>query len=437
MIKRYRKKEISHIFGIDGEGVYNYWLVVELAVLDAKADMEIIPASVAETIINYAIYKPERIEEIEKVTKHDLQAFVDTVRESEGIPEEFKKYIHEDMTSFDTEEPANAIMLIEATEVIFSKLGRLIGIIKQKAIQHKFLYKIHRTHGQHALPTTFGLELLWWYDAFRRQKEIYLPISFEQLKYSKISGAVGTYWPRLSPELELRVLEKLNLKPAPISAQILLRDRLAHLMNDLAVIMSLVEHVAENLRIYGQTEICEVQEPFSKGQKGSSAMPHKKNTISSENLCGQARNARHYSAGIMEAIPTWGARDIDHSATERIFVADMFHTVAYSLDRLSGIIEGMVVHDDKMERNLGFLKGVIYSPEVKDFIAYHGISPDAAYSIAQEAAFKAINENRPYIETLLEHHDFPKDVDRGKLESMFDPKNTVQYIEEIFKRTFE
>jgi len=435
MIKRYRKDAITKIFGIDGEGAYRYWLDVELAILDAKAEMDKIPDDVATAFRIFAEFSPERIEEIEAVRKHDLQSFVENVRESKGIPDEYKKYIHEDITSFDIEEPATSCMVRRATDVVFKSLGNLMNVLMKKALQYKFTYKIHRTHGQHAQPITFGLEILWWYDAFSRQKK-YLNLAYDEMRYSKISGAVGTYWPRLSPELERRALANLDLLSAPISAQINLRDRLAHLMNTLAVIMSVVEHVAENLRIYGQTEICEVQEPFSKGQKGSSAMPHKKNTISSENLCGQARNARHFAAAIMEAIPTWGARDIDHSATERVFVADMFHTVVYSSDRLAGIIDGMVVHEDNMEKNLNLQKGVIYSPEIKDFLANRGINPDLAYAIAQEAAFEAINKNRSYIEMLLESPALPPNIkiSREDLEPLFDPKKTVMYIEETFNR---
>jgi adenylosuccinate lyase len=434
MIRRYRKEKIADIFGVDGEGVYRYWLAVELAVLYARVEMGKIPAVVADTIKSFAEFNVERIEEIEAVLKHDLQAFVENVRESPGIPEEYKKHIHEDMTSFDTEEPATSCMIREATRVVVDSLNNLLDALKGKALKYKFLFKIQRTHGQHAQPTTFGLELLWWYDALDRQSKE-LRLAFQEMRYSKISGAVGTYWPRLSPELERIALDKLGLLPAPISAQINLRDRLARIMNALAVIMSTVEHVAENLRLYGQTEICEVQEPFGKGQKGSSAMPHKKNTILSENLCGQARNARHFAAAIMEAIPTWGARDIDHSATERVFVPDMFHTVVYSLDRLTGIINGMVVHEDRMAENLNFSRGVIYSPEVKDMLAYHGMSPAAAYAIAQRAAFQAIEEKRSYIDTLLGQSDFPRcAISRKDLEDLFDHTKTVQYIEEIFER---
>ena len=438
MIKRYRKDAITKIFGVDGEGVYQYWLEVELAILYAKVEMRQIPSEVADVFKKFAKFNVERIEETEAVNKHDLQAFVENVRESEGIPDEYKKYFHEDITSFDTEEPATSLMIIDAMEVVFESLLKLNNVLKGKALKYKFTYKIHRTHGQHAQPITFGLELLWWYDAFKRQID-YLGESCRQMRYSKISGAVGTYWPRLSPQLEERALSKLDLFPTPISAQINLRDRLAHLMSDLAIVMSIVEHVAENIRLYGQTEICEVQEPFGKGQKGSSAMPHKKNTISSENLCGQARNARHFAMGIMEAIPTWGARDIDHSATERIFVADMFHTVVYSLNRLAGIIDGMVVHEDNMEKNLNLLKGVIYSPEVKDFLSNRGVDPNLAYAIAQEAAFEAIIKGRPYIEMLLESPSLPSNIkiSREELESLFDPKKTVMFIEQIFERVIE
>jgi adenylosuccinate lyase len=242
MIKRYRSKKITDIFGIDGEGAYKYWLIVELAILDAKAYLGLIPADAAKVIRSFAKYDAKRIEEIEDVRKHDLQSFVENVRESPGIPEEYKKYFHEDITSFDTEEPATSLMVRAATKVVIDSLDRLLEALKNQALKYKFLYKIHRTHGQHAQPVTYGLELLWWYDGCKRQKK-YINFALDEMEYSKISGAVGTYWPRLSPELERRALALLDLKPAPISAQINLRDRLAHLMNALAVLMSVVEHV--------------------------------------------------------------------------------------------------------------------------------------------------------------------------------------------------
>jgi adenylosuccinate lyase len=431
MIKRYSRQEMSINF--TDEAKYESWLQVELSVPQACVDMGTLEASVYEEIKKAATFSCERIDEIELDTKHDLLSFVQCVQES--LKEDrFKKHFHEFMTSYDTEEPATAMIMMAACNVIKEALEKLCETLKQKALKYRYTLKIGRTHGQHAQPITFGLELLWWYDALERQLK-----KFEQACYdmeeTKISGGVGTYGAGLSPELERRALEYLGLKPVRISAQIILRDRHCRVLNELAILASLMEHIAINLRIYGQTEIREVQEPFGKNQKGSSYMPHKKNTILTENLCGMASMVRGYAGMLMEKIPTWGARDIAHSSIERVAIPDAFELTNFMLGRLNGVIEGMVVHEDQMLKNLNLTKGAIFSPDVKEFLMKGGVDPENAYRICQRAAFATMDTDVTYLEALRNDAEFPLELAISQeLEKIFDPKNTLQFVDETFAK---
>lgn len=315
----------------------------------------------------------------------------------------------------------------------FDYLDQLITLLNIKADEYRDLAKILRTHGQHAEPGTLGLVFLGWADALKRQFD-FLELAYKKIEYSKISGAVGTYSGGLSPELEYIALNLLGLRPAPFSSQIILRDRHAHLINALAVLAGVLENIALNIRLLGQTEIGELQEPFGKGQKGSSRMPHKKNTILTENLCGLACVARHNAGIALENIPTWEARDISHSSTERIIFADCFHLVHFMIKRLTKVIEDIVVNKGRIADNLNLTKGVIFSPEVKDLLVEQGIDPGKAYKIAQSHAFKATEKNRDYLQVLMESDAIPAELKEGKLQEIFNISNKLRHIDAIFEK---
>lgn len=429
MIPRYQTEEMEKIFSDLNK--YESWLKVELAVLQARGVLGDADPAAARRTKEVAKINIPKIDEIELITKHDLMAFVESIWEQ--LPDDLKKELHKRLTSFDIEEPATSLILIDAMMIIFKSLYRLIEVLNQKADQYRDLIKILRTHGQHAEPGTQGLEFLGWANALKRQVG-FLEYAIEEMRYSKISGAVGTYAGGLSPELEKIALNYLGLKPAPFSSQIILRDRHAHVMNALAALSAVLEHIALNIRLLGQSEILELQEPFGKGQKGSTRMPHKKNPILSENECGLARVVRSNAGVALENIATWGARDISHSSAERIIFPDSFHLVHFMIKRLTGVMEGIVVNEDKITENLNLTKGVIFSPDVKDLLIDEGVDPGMAYDISQQHAFKAIAEKRSYLDILLESEDIPGGLKRGKLPVVFNILNKIRHVDAIFER---
>ena len=429
MIRRYETSNMRRIWS--DENKFQRWLDVELAILEAKANLHLIHPDVFSRTKRQARFTVERIEELDAKINHDLLAFVQTIQESLDI--DLRPYFHQDVTSYDTQEPATALIVRSAIEVIFRSLDAFMDEVKTKALKYKHLVKIHRTHGQHAEPTTLGLEFLWWYDALLRQLDI-LGSAYEEMRLSKISGAVGTYAGGLSPEIESWALGILGLGRAKVSAQILLRDRHAQVMNALATLAGVLEHISLNLRLMGQTETCEIQEPFKKDQKGSSRMPHKKNTILSENLCGLARVVRSNTAVALENIPTWSARDISHSSAERIIFPDSFHAVDFMLWRLIKVFQDLVVNEERIAENLNMTRGNIFSPEVKDLLMSAGVDPETAYRISQQAAFQAWEEKRNYLDILLEIDRIPKKLKKGKLQAVFDISQKVRFVDEIFSR---
>jgi adenylosuccinate lyase len=470
MIERYCASEMSRV--CSDENKFKKWLKVEEVIIQAKVEMEILPQE-ALRIIGEGHFFPdkflsiegdvlellskisqegrissdlfqrlskavseilsvEQIREIEEITRHDLLAFVQAVQES--LPMELRRYFHADVTSFDIEEPAFSLLIIEATKLIFKGMDDLATVLLEKAKAYRHLTRMERSHTRHAEPNTLGLVFLGWYDALSRQK-IYLLPAFDQMKFSKISGAVGTYPRNLSLELEAKVLASLGLRPARFSSQIVLRDRHSQLINCLAVLAGVVEHIALNIRLLAQQEIDELNEPFGEGQKGSSAMPHKRNPVLAENLCGLTRTVRHLAGIASENIPTWGARDISHSSPERIIFPDCFQLIYFALCRLKKVIEGIVVNEENIRRNLNMTNGVIFSPEVKDLLMAEGIEPELAYRIAQECAFEAISQNRPYLVVLGEDERVPMHIMKnGRLQDLFDMKNKLKHIDEIFAR---
>lgn len=430
MISRYQTQEMALIW--EDKTKLGKWLEVELAVLVAKAQIGLIPQEIVDSIGKHAFhFCHKRVAEIESEVQHDLLAFVQAVQEQ--LEEHTRKYFHADLTSYDVEEPASSLMIIAATKLILDDLRKLVNNVKEKALMFKHLPAIGRTHGQHAEPITFGLRFLVWYDALMRQQK-FIRFALDEIYYSKISGAVGTYSGMLSPELEERALDLLGLKPAKVTGQIILRDRHVHLLNALATLAAVLENIAENIRILGQTEIGEVKEPFGKSQKGSSRMPHKENTDKTENVCGLAAVARHNAGAILEKVVTWGERDISHSSVERIVIPDTFHLVHFMLRRMNGVIKELRVNETGILKNLWLTKGVIFSPEVKELLMNEGVDPEEAYRICQTAAFEALEKDRHYLGVLLENDAVPESIKHGKLQNLFDMETKLRHINAIYAR---
>lgn len=429
MISRYCTKEMTRIWAEKNK--YTTWLRVELAVLSAKRLIGTIPPEIVNQIFTQAKFSIQEINKLDKKIHHDLLAFVQTVQEN--LAPDLRRYFHADLTSYDTEEPATSLLMIEAIDCILKALRALAAITLKAAKQWKDLVRIENTHGQHAEPSTLGLMFLWWHDRLAGQ-EVFINLAREQMLYSKISGAVGTYAGGLSPGLEKKALKLLGLKPAKVSGQIILRDRHAHVINALAVLAGVMENIALNIRLLGQTQICEIQEPFSQEQKGSSRMPHKKNTVLAENLCGLAKVVRHNAGIALENITTWGSRDISQSSAERIIFADSFQIVHFMLKRLTKIMNGLVINEHNIERNLKFTQGVIFSPDVKEALMAKGLDPETAYRTAQEAAFEAISGGLSYLEILKRKKAVTSLLTEAELHNLFHYENKLRHIKDIFAR---
>lgn len=429
MDERYMTRQMGRIWCLGYK--HATWLKVELAVLRAKAERGEIPQDVYDRIKAQASYNNVRIAELDDQIHHDFLAFVMSVQES--LDTDAQKDFHGGgMTTFDCQEPEFSLRIRESIDIISQALQELCDVVKDKAIEYKNLIKIESSHGQHAEPIPLGQEFLWWWETLGRQQRALL-FSFVEMGYAKISGAVGTYTGGLSLELEKRALEILDLEPAPITGQIVLRDRHARVISTLAILAGVIENVAENIWLMAQTEKKELEEPFKKDQKGSSRMPHKRNPILDENLLGLARIVRSNVTAAIENIKTRGGRDISHSSVERIIFPESFHVTHFMILRLTKIIKGLVVHPENIERNMRMTHGVIFSPDVKEALMAEGIDPETAYRLSQQLAFQAIEEERPYLEILMASPDVPDRV-KLKLDEIFDVEKKVAATDAIYER---
>lgn len=429
MIKRYTRKIMGDIW--TDENRFQTWLKVELAACEAMAEIGRIPKKALENIRRNARFSVERIEQIEAETKHDVIAFLTNVAEHVG-PD--SRYIHLGLTSSDILDTSLACLLREAGEIILQDCEKLLNTIKRKAIKHKHTVMIGRSHGIHAEPITFGLKLAVWYDEMRRNRDRF-ERAVEIISFGQISGAVGTF-ANISPEVEAYVCKKLNLKPAPVSTQIIQRDRYAEYFMTLAIMASSIEKMALEIRHLQRTEVLEAEEYFSKGQKGSSAMPHKRNPIGSENLCGLARVVRANAMAALENIPLWHERDISHSSVERIIAPDSTILIDFMLNRITGIIENLVVHPKKMEENLGLLKGLIFSQQILLALTESGVSREDAYAMVQQQAMRAWNEKQDFKDLILKDKRICTYLNQEKIEEIFDLSYHLKYISTIFDRVF-
>ncbi len=429
MIQRYTRKIMGDIW--TDESKYRTWLTVEILACEAMAEIGRIPEAAVSNIKSKAKFSVDRINEIEALTKHDVIAFLTNIAEHVG-PD--SRYIHMGLTSSDILDTSMAYLLKEAGKIIIKDCDDLMDAIKEKAFIHKDTVMIGRSHGIHAEPITFGLKLSVWYDEMQRNKKRFQS-AIETISYGKISGAVGTF-ANISPQVEEYVCKNLGLKPAPASTQIVQRDRYAEYFSSLAIMASSIEKMALEIRHLQRTEVLEAEESFSKGQKGSSAMPHKRNPVGSENMCGLARIIRANSMAALEDIPLWHERDISHSSVERIIAPDSTILMDYMLNRFTGIIKNLVVYPDRMLKNLNTLKGLIFSQQILIALAESGISREDAYQMVQTHAMKVWDENKDFKVLISEDEKIRSLLGKDKIEEIFDVKYHLKYISTIFDRVF-
>jgi adenylosuccinate lyase len=410
------------------ENKFDKWLKVEIAVCEAWAELGVIPRE-AVPKIKRARVNLKRMEEILKETHHDITAFLSSVAESVGGE---SRFIHLGLTSSDVMDTALSLQLIESAELLSQDIKELISVLAQKAIAHKYTIMIGRTHGVHAEPITFGFKLALWVEEMRRNLQR-LSEAKKTIAVGKISGAVGTY-ATLSPEVEEKACARLGLAPAPVSSQILQRDRHAQFVTTLAIIASSLEKFATEIRGLQRTETREVEEPFAPTQTGSSAMPHKRNPELCERICGLARLVRGYALTSMENLALWHERDISHSSTERIILPDSCLVVDYILPLFTSIMQGLQVYPQRMKRNLQSTRGLIFSQRVMLALINKGLSRQKAYELVQRNAMKAWKGNRSFLNLLKADPEVTAVLPPGELEQNFDEQYYLRYIDDVFKR---
>ncbi|PIW40450.1 MAG: adenylosuccinate lyase [Chloroflexi bacterium CG15_BIG_FIL_POST_REV_8_21_14_020_46_15] len=426
MIERYSRPRMKKIWS--DKSKFDKWLEVELAVCEAWLALGEIPKE-AITKIRKATYDPDRIAEFFKVTHHDMTAFLKSVAESLG---EESRFIHLGLTSSDVMDTALSLQLKEAANILSQDIGDLISTLENKAIEHKYTIMMGRTHGVHAEPTTFGLKIALWVEEMKRNAER-LQDATRIVSVGKISGAVGTY-ATVSPEVEKIACQKLGLIPAPISSQIIQRDRHAQFVATLAITASSLEKFATEIRNLQRTEILEVEEPFEPGQTGSSAMPHKRNPELCERICGLARLMRGYVTTSLENVALWHERDISHSSTERIIMPDSCLALDYMLSLFTSVIKGLKVYPENMRRNLELTQGLIFSQRILLALIDKGLNREKAYQIVQRNAMEAWQQRKNFLSLLEADNQVTAHLTKSELESLFDYSYYLKYVDNIFER---
>lgn len=427
MIDRYTREEMGAIW--TEENKYNAWLEVEILACEAWAELGIIPRADVEEMRKKAAFTVERIYEIEQETRHDVVAFTRTVSESLG-PE--RKWVHYGLTSTDVVDTALSYLLKQANTIIRADLERFIDVLKEKAIEHKHTVMMGRTHGVHAEPTTFGLKLALWYEEMKRNLERFNEAA-ARVEFGKLSGAVGTY-ANIDPFVEEYVCKHLGLSPAPLSTQTLQRDRHAAYISVLALIATSIEKFATEIRGLQKTETREVEEFFRKGQTGSSAMPHKRNPIASENMSGMARVVRGYMVTAYENVSLWHERDISHSSAERIILPDATIALNYMLNRFSNVVKNLTVYPENMKRNIDKTYGVIFSQRVLLSLIDKGLSREKAYGIVQPLAMEAWETETPFKQLLEQNKIVQEKLSEEEIEDCFDYTYHLKNVDFIFER---
>jgi adenylosuccinate lyase len=430
VIERYSRVEMAHIW--EPHKKFEAWLRVEIAACEAWAKKGRIPEAALKRIKKKARFDIDRIDEIERTVKHDVIAFLTSVADYVGND---SRYIHMGLTSSDVLDTALALQLQEASLLIIKDIKALMAAIKKRAIQHKNTVMIGRSHGIHAEPTTFGLKMALFYDEMRRNLER-MERAKETISVGKISGAVGTF-ANIDPFVERYALKKLGLKPEPCSTQIVQRDRHAEFFSTLSIVASSIERFSVEIRHLQRTEVLEAEEPFTKGQKGSSAMPHKRNPVLSENMTGLARLVRGYAVSAMENVALWHERDISHSSVERVISPDATILVDFMLHRMTELVKGLVVYPKNMLRNLDGLKGLVFSQKVLLKLTDSGLSREDAYEAVQRNAMRVWDKGEDFKELLLKDKAVTSKLKPKDIESCFDLKPYTKNVDYIFKRVFK
>jgi len=430
MIERYSLPEMKNIWS--DENRFRKWLDVELAVCEAWAKLGKIPEDALERIKSKAKFSIERIKEIEKITKHDMVAFTTSVSESIG---DDSRYFHMGLTSYDVVDTALSILIRDSLNLIIEKAEKLKEVLKDKAIEWKDIIVMGRTHGVHAEPITFGFKFLIYYEEMKRNIER-LKRAKKNIEVGRISGSVGTYV-HLEMDVERIACEKLGLKPESVSNQVIQRDRHAEVMSSLSITASSLEKIATEIRHLQRTEVLEAEEYFSEGQKGSSSMPHKRNPVRAERVCGLSRLIRSNLISSLENINLWHERDISHSSVERIIFPQSFLLLDFILQEMIELVSTLIIYPERMRENIEKSFGLIFSQRVLHSLMEKGLSREKAYSIVQRNSLKAWEERRGFKEVLLEDNEILGLLKSEEIDEIFDIKYFLRHIDEIYKRVLE
>jgi adenylosuccinate lyase len=429
MISRYTRKDMGALW--EQGARYRKWLDVEIAACEAWAELGEIPKDAIKEIKEKAAFDEKRIDEIEAVVKHDVIAFLTSVAEHVGPP---SRHIHKGLTSSDVVDTALALLMRDALAIIMKDVKELMAALKSQAFRYKDTVCMGRSHGVHAEPTTMGLKFALWHEDMKRNMSR-LKAAREAVSVGKLSGAVGTF-SNIPPEVEEKVCRKLGLRPEPVATQVIQRDRHAEYLSALAIAAAGVEKIAVEIRHLQRTEVLEAEEPFAKGQKGSSAMPHKRNPVGAENLSGLARVVRANALAAMENIALWHERDISHSSVERVIIPDSSVLVDYMLTRLKGIVEGLVVYPKRMKLNMELSRGLYNSQRVLLALTSKGLSREDSYRLVQRNAMRSWQSGQDFLKLLLKDRDIKKYLGSAELKELFGLDYYLKNVDYIFKRVF-
>ena len=430
MIPRYSRPEMTTIW--EPENKFRIWFEIEAHACDAQAELGVIPKSAAKTVWEKGAWEIDRIDEIERETKHDVIAFLTNLAEHVG---DEARFVHQGMTSSDVLDTCLAVQLVQATDILLADVDALLAALKRRALEHKDTICIGRSHGIHAEPTTFGVKLAGHYAEFVRNRER-LVAAREEIGTCAISGAVGTF-ANIDPAVEAHVSKKLGLTPEPVSTQVIPRDRHAMYFATLGVVASSLERLAVEIRHMQRTELREVEEFFSPGQKGSSAMPHKRNPVLTENITGLARMVRAAVTPAMENVALWHERDISHSSVERMIGPDATVTLDFALARMTGVIDKLLVYPEMMQRNLDSLGGLVFSQRVLLALTQSGMSREESYSAVQRNAMKVWQDGADFQTELLADNAVTAHLPESALIPMFDLSYHLKNVDRIFARVFD
>ena len=429
MIERYTLPEMGAVWSLQNK--FQKWLDVEIAVCEVHAEDRTIPTEALAEIKAKAAFTVERVNEIEKTTDHDVIAFTTNLAENIGPA---SRFVHYGLTSSDVVDTANALWLVDACDLLLIKVDVLLDVLKRRAYEFKDTPQIGRTHGIHAEPTSFGLVWALWYSEMQRNRRRLVDAK-EAISVGKISGAVGAF-AHLDPNVEERVCAKLGLKAADVSTQVIQRDRYAEYLCTLGIIASTLEKIALQVRHWQRTEVREAQEAFKKGQKGSSAMPHKRNPILSERICGMARTVRANSIVGLENVALWHERDISHSSAERIVLPDSSATLDYILAKTTSLLDTLVVYPENMLKNLGLTRGLVFSGQLLLALTQKGVTREDAYAWTQRNAMKVWDEGGDYEQLINQDADIASKLSSEEIARVFDLKHYLRNVEKVFGRVF-